>query len=209
MQIDVIFIIAIVVMSVVIHEVSHGYAAYFLGDRTAERMGRLTLNPIRHIDIVGTIVVPLVMYFFAGFVFGWAKPVPYNPNNFHGDRRKGTAIVAVAGAASNLLIALIFSLLLRSGVMFGVGGAFFEIATIVIILNILLAVFNLLPIPPLDGSKVLFSLLPHKFRHVQYFIERHWLILIGLVVIFGGAIVFPLVGIIYSVFTGLPFPFLI
>src|SRR3989344_1310585 len=112
MQIDFLFQIAILIMSVVIHEVSHGYAASMLGDETARYQGRLTLNPIKHIDPVGSVVVPAISYFLGGFIFGWAKPVPYNPYNLK-PGRWSEAIVAIAGPLSNLSLALIFGALLR------------------------------------------------------------------------------------------------
>src|SRR3972149_7586905 len=115
MQVECIFQIAILIISVVIHEVSHGYAASFLGDQTAKYQGRLTLNPLKHLDFVGSFLVPSMAYFLGGFIFGWAKPVPYNPYNLK-PGRWSEAVVAVAGPGSNLVLALIFGLLVRIGV---------------------------------------------------------------------------------------------
>ena len=109
---DFVFIIAILIMSVVIHEVSHGYAALALGDSTAKYQGRLTLNPLAHLDPVGSFLVPLIGYFFGGFIIGWARPVPFNPYNLR-DQKWGEAIVAIAGPISNILLAVIFGLFIR------------------------------------------------------------------------------------------------
>jgi len=155
----IIFFLLVLIFSIIIHEVSHGYAAEMLGDPTARLQGRLTLNPIPHIDIVGSILVPAILVFAnAGFLFGWAKPVPYNPYNLR-NQKWGEAIVAAAGPGVNILLAIVFGLVVR----FGVGElslAFIQLASMVVLVNIMLAVFNLLPIPPLDGSKVLRSALP-------------------------------------------------
>ena len=105
MEIDLIFGVAILIMSVVIHEVSHGYAALFLGDHTAEYEGRLTLNPLKHLDMVGSIIVPAISYLLGGVIFGWAKPVPYNPFNLR-NQRWGDAIVSIAGPVANIFLAL-------------------------------------------------------------------------------------------------------
>lgn len=155
-------VIPAALLCIVVHEVSHGYAAYLLGDRTAKSMGRLTLNPLPHIDPIGLICMML-------FGFGWAKPVPVNPYHFN-KRKLGMAIVAFAGPLSNILFAVISLLLLRLNFyisanlnanypVFEVLASFF---TTLAILNVGLAVFNLIPVPPLDGSKVVFSLLPHR-----------------------------------------------
>ncbi|MDD5489944.1 MAG: site-2 protease family protein [Candidatus Moranbacteria bacterium] len=158
-------IIALVfIFSVIIHEVSHGLAALRLGDPTAKYMGRLTLNPVKHIDPIGSVLVPLITYFAGGFIFGWAKPVPYNPYNLR-DQKYGPALVGVAGPVSNILIALVFGFFLRvllvtgqvSAVSQSAIGSVFSFA---IMINVLLAFFNLIPIPPLDGSKLLFTFLP-------------------------------------------------
>jgi Zn-dependent protease len=156
-----IFVIVILIFSIVIHEVSHGYAANWLGDPTARLQGRLTLNPISHIDPLGSIIIPgLLVLTNAGLLFGWAKPVPYNPYNLR-NQKWGEAIVAGAGPAVNILIALFFGLSIRfGGDMLSQG--FLELASFVVYINILLAFFNMIPIPPLDGSKVLKSLLPYK-----------------------------------------------
>ena len=149
-----IFIIAILLMSIVIHEVSHGYAALWLGDPTAKLQGRLTLNPLKHLDMVGSIIVPFLAFFLAGFVIGWAKPVPYNPYNFQKMHKYGDAIVAAAGPAVNIFLALIFSILIRISDPSIFTASFMDISAFVVIINIILAFFNLIPIPPLDGSKI-------------------------------------------------------
>jgi len=164
MDIFFIFIIVILILSVVIHEVSHGYAAQMLGDPTARLAGRLTLNPVKHIDPLGTIIIPAILVLTgANFLIGWAKPVPYNPYNLR-NAKWGEAIVAGAGPATNLLIALIVGLAIR---FFGVGmpPEALELSAYIVFINILLAIFNLLPIPPLDGSKVLKAILPYNLAY--------------------------------------------
>jgi Zn-dependent protease len=151
-------------MSIVIHEVSHGFVAFIQGDSTAERAGRLTLNPIKHLDLVGSIIVPLVTYFLAGIPFGWAKPVPFNPYNLH-NQRWGETIVAAAGPAANFLIAIVFAAIIHIASPLGLPSTFINICALVVLANIGLGLFNLVPIPPLDGSKILFGLLP--FRYVS------------------------------------------
>ncbi len=153
------FSLAILIMSIVVHEVSHGLAALWQGDRTAEYEGRLTLNPIKHIDPVGSILVPLFCALLPGsLMFGWAKPVPYNPYNLK-NGRTSEFLVAFAGPLSNILIAGICALVLRS---FGttLPDATIVILATTILINLVLALFNLVPLPPLDGSKVLANLLP-------------------------------------------------
>ena len=128
---NVIFYIAILVMSVVIHEISHGFMAEYFGDKTARNAGRLTLNPLKHLDLFGSIIVPALLYFSSGFVFGWAKPVPYNPNNLR-DRKKGEIAVAAAGILANISIAIIFGIVLRASANFSVPAGFhFIISSIV------------------------------------------------------------------------------
>jgi len=135
------FSIVILIMSVVIHEVSHGYIAYMLGDITAKASGRLTLNPAKHLDPVGSFIVPVIAFMTAGFIFGWAKPVPYNPYNLT-NKKWGEAMVAFAGPASNLLIALIFGMLIRFSGEIGIAGtAFVDIFATVALINLILAVF--------------------------------------------------------------------
>ncbi len=200
-EVDFIFAIAVLIMSVVVHEVSHGVVANMLGDPTARLAGRLTLNPVSHLDPIGSFLVPMVLHFAGAPVFGWAKPVPYNPHNLSG--KYGDAKVAAAGPLSNLLIAIIFGLLLRlvGGTEFG-NGPVMEILQLIVYINIILAIFNLIPIPPLDGSKVLFSVLPYRLRGVQETMERYWLLLIALLVFFLWEILVPIVAVLYKVITG-------
>jgi len=154
-----IFLVAIVIMSAVVHEVMHGVAANKLGDPTARLMGRLTLNPIPHIDLFGSIILPVLLALSPSPVlFGWAKPVPYNPYNLR-PGRFSEAIVASAGPLSNLAIALVGGLATRSGIL-SPGAS--EIVFLIVLVNVMLFVFNLIPIPPLDGSKVIGSLLPRS-----------------------------------------------
>ena len=181
MQPDFIFIIAILLMSVVIHEVSHGYVADMLGDPTARLAGRLTLNPLKHLDPLGSIIIPaLLVLSNAGFLIGWAKPVPYNPYNLS-NQKWGEALVAGAGPLVNIFIAIIFGILIRFGIAFEfLTPSFVEIASYVVFINILLALFNMIPIPPLDGSKVLASILPYelayKYNRLQEFMLRYGMI---------------------------------
>lgn len=201
MGFEFIFAIAILIMSVVIHEVSHGYAARALGDPTAALQGRLTLNPIKHLDMVGSFIVPVIGFFAGGFIFGWAKPVPYNPYNLR-NQRWGEALVAGAGPAVNILIAVIFGLIIR----FGLGSlpaSFIDIAGLAVLINLILAFFNLIPIPPLDGSKILFALLPPSMHSVRLQLEQYgfFLVLIFVFVLWGS--IAPFVFNIFSLLTGL------
>ncbi len=157
----IIFYIIVLILSIILHEVSHGFAAEWLGDPTARLSGRLTLNPLPHIDPLGSIIIPgLLVFTHAPFLFGWAKPVPYNPYNLR-NQKWGEAIVAAAGPGVNILLALGFGFLIRFGGD-ALSPAFVSLASIIVIVNIMLAIFNLLPLPPLDGSKVLRSLLPYR-----------------------------------------------
>jgi Zn-dependent protease len=174
-----IFNVIILIMSVVIHEVSHGYAALYFGDRTALMAGRLTLNPIKHIDPVGSIIVPVLLVIVqAPFPFGWARPVPYNERNLT-NLRYGTIVVAAAGVVSNFLLAISFGLIIKIAALSGLASpSFYYISSIIVLVNISLGIFNLIPVPPLDGSRILFALLPVKMRHVQIFLERYALALV-------------------------------
>lgn len=195
-----IFQIAILIMSIVIHEVAHGYAARYYGDLTAEYEGRLTLNPVKHIDPVGSVFVPLLSYLFGGFVFGWAKPVPYNPYNLKPGRWP-EAFVALAGPLSNIGLAVVFGLSLR--LMDNPSLSFVTITAGIVYINVLLAVFNLMPVPPLDGSKLLFALFPEKIYKLRGFFERYGLILVLFFIFFVWQLVAPLVSIFFTFLTGL------
>lgn len=201
-EVDIIFNVAILILSVVIHEVSHGFVANILGDGTARHAGRLTLNPIKHLDPVGSVLVPLLTASTGGFVFGWAKPVPYNPYNLK-DQKWGEAKVAAAGPLANLLIAIVFGVILRFGVgPVGLSPATLDMLYRIVNINILLAVFNLVPIPPLDGSKVLFSILPYHLRRIQDFMEQYWLIFIVIFIFFIGGILSPIVEYLFHLIVG-------
>lgn len=215
MQPDFIFIITILIFSVVIHEVSHGFVANALGDPTARLAGRLTLNPIKHLDMMGSIIIPaLLIITNSGFIFGWAKPVPYNPYNLRRGGKWAEAIVAGAGPAVNLTIALIFGLFIRLGIIYGFAtSSFIQIASIIVFVNILLGIFNLIPIPPLDGSKVFTDLLPYRvaesYRRFQDVMMQY-----GFVAMFGfiflfifvlGPVFSRLVSFIFLLITGVHF----
>jgi len=203
--IDFIFAIAVLVMSVVAHEVSHGYAANLLGDSTARMAGRLTLNPAKHLDPIGSFVVPVFTFMLGGFIFGWAKPVPYNPYNLS-NQRWGPAIVGAAGPASNLVIAIVFGILIRfSGVIGIMSPEFISIASMVVLINIVLAMFNMIPIPPLDGSKVLFAVLPYHMRYVQDFLEKYWVFLVFALIFFFWRFVSPVILVLFKIITGIGF----
>lgn len=166
----IIFYVAILIMSAVIHEVSHGVAAFLQGDPTAKNEGRLTLNPISHLDLFGSIFLPLIFVITnSPIFFAYAKPVPYNPYNLR-NQRWGSAIVGLAGPFANIAIAVLFSLVLR---FFNANEAFQTIVFAIVQINVWLALFNLIPIPPLDGSKLLFSLLPARFINFEQMLEQY------------------------------------
>jgi Zn-dependent protease len=156
--------IIVLIISIVLHEVAHGYAANALGDPTARLAGRLNVNPISHIDPMGSVIIPAMLYLSqAGFMFGWAKPVPYNPYNLR-NQRWGEALVAAAGPATNFLLAGIFAVILRMAEPLGLSSAFVELGVYIVFINVLLGCFNLIPFPPLDGSKVIEPFLPTSLR---------------------------------------------
>ncbi len=196
-----IFQIIILILSVVAHEVSHGFAALYYGDRTALNAGRLTMNPIKHIDPVGTLLIPFVLVLLKSPIgFGWAKPVPYNPYNFTNFVR-GTRVVAIAGVFTNFLLAIIFGLVLRFfGTTFSVGAQ--SILILIVLVNLSLGVFNLFPIPPLDGSKILFSFLPQRYAQYQDFLERNgFFIIFGLLIVLNALHVDPITELVMFFFT--------
>jgi Zn-dependent protease len=168
-----IFIIAALILSIVLHEMAHGYAANALGDPTARLAGRLSGNPLVHLDLLGSIIIPGILFLTqAGMLFGWAKPVPYNPYNLR-NQKWGEAMVAAAGPAINLFLAVVFAALIRFSDVLELSAAFLDLASYIVYINILLACFNLIPLPPLDGSKILKALLPFQAaRSYQQFVEK-------------------------------------
>lgn len=204
MLIGTLIIIALLIMSIVVHEVSHGVVADALGDPTARLQGRLTLNPVSHIDPVGSIFVPLIMLLLPGnFIFGWARPVPYNPYNLR-NQRWGEAIVAAAGPIVNIIIAILAGMLIR----FGIGtlpGSLIEVASFVVLMNLILAIFNLIPIPPLDGSKILFAILPQTMQRLRIELERFSFVLVLIFVFFFWSAISPILLYFFKLITGVSF----
>ncbi len=181
-----IFQIVAFVFSVVFHEVSHGLMAQSLGDDTAKNSGRITINPIPHIDIFGSIILPLITS-FAGFIVGYAKPMPYNPSNLK-DQKYGPTKVALAGPVTNLMLALCFGLVLRFSS--SISSVFtVDLLGYIVWINITLAIFNLCPIPPLDGHWPFITLLPRRFDKVKMFALRYSLFLMVMFIF----LIFPVV----------------
>jgi Zn-dependent protease len=204
------------IFAIVLHEVAHGWVANKLGDHTARDMGRLTLNPISHIDLFGTIIMPVMLFVMTDgrFVFGYAKPVPINPYNFR-DQKKGMALSSVAGPAVNLAMALSFTVILRlvlpllnSGLPRPVWEWLGVPLTIMIsygvIVNVVLAVLNLIPIPPLDGSRIAYWLLPDKQAAIYYRLEPYGMFIVLGLFALGvlGKIMGPVVGFILMLLLG-------
>ncbi|AKL95328.1 Zn-dependent protease [Clostridium aceticum] len=163
-----------ILVALTVHEFSHAYSAYLLGDDTAKQYGRLTLNPLSHIDLMGFIMLVI-------FRFGWAKPVPINPNNFS-SRKLGYFLVSIAGPLSNILLAILSTLCFALALRLQLGEFVYTMLYSSIFINLVLAIFNLFPIPPLDGSKILLSVLPSSFEKTYYKLQKYTYILLFLLV---------------------------
>ena len=194
----------VLILSVVLHEVSHGWVADKLGDPTARRAGRLTLNPVPHIDPIGSIFVPgILLLLNSGFLIGWAKPVPYNPLNLK-NPNIGGALIAAAGPLTNLAIAGVASIVARilySNFPDGSMDGAIAIIGFIAFINVILAIFNLLPIPPLDGSKVLFAFLPLRHETKMIIEQNGFLILLAFLLLFRG-VVADVIGAVMPLFLG-------
>lgn len=203
-------VVVLVILSIIFHEVAHGYVADWLGDPTARYAGRLTLNPIPHVDMVGSIIVPgLALLSGSPFLLGWAKPVPVNPYNLKWGKW-GEALTAFAGPGINILIAVVAGLLVRVGVL-PASEAVISMVLILIMANISLAILNLLPIPPLDGSKIVAAILPpglymqyRELENLTYALGPFGLILVLIIIVqFISAPMSVLTGSIFRLLTGL------
>ncbi|MCU7877047.1 MAG: site-2 protease family protein [Candidatus Thiodiazotropha sp. (ex Lucinoma borealis)] len=188
------------IFAITVHEAAHGWMAKLLGDKTAEMLGRVTFNPIKHIDLVGTIMVPLGVYLMTGFIFGWAKPVPVNWNNLHQPKRD-MGLVALAGPGANLIMALIWAILVYVGAMsleqfYWFGKPLMYMGVFGVFINSVLMVLNMMPVPPLDGGRVVYSLLPAKQAQVYSRLEAYGLIIVVILLVTGivNVILWPLVG---------------
>lgn len=204
-MIDLFFFFFVIIPSAIIHEFAHAWAAFILGDRTAKDFGRLTLNPLAHIDLFGTILMPVFLFLISGgkFLFAYAKPVPFNPYNLR-SQKYGPGLVGAAGPLANLIVALIFGLMVR----FLPAGNFSLFLSIIVYANILLAVLNLIPVPPLDGSRIFFALLPTPLKRYEFLIERYSFLIIFLIIFIIYPLIFPVVLAIFKLIAGRPFIFL-
>ncbi|MFZ2189270.1 MAG: site-2 protease family protein [Candidatus Magasanikiibacteriota bacterium] len=198
------FFFVIIIPSAIIHEYAHGWMADQLGDPTARYAGRLSLDPRVHIDKWGTLLMPLLLFLITGgkFLFAYAKPVPYNPYNLK-NQKWGPALVAIAGPASNLALALVFGLLVRfmpltSQFMANLVG----LISVIVYANVLLAVFNLVPIPPLDGSKILYAVLPDSQYKIKMMLEQYGFVILLAFIFFGFRFIQPIIQFIYLLITG-------
>lgn len=199
------FFLIVLIPSAIIHEYMHGWTADRLGDPTARYAGRLTLDPRAHVDPIGTLALPLIMLIASAgsFMFAYAKPVPYNPYNLK-NQKWGSVMVAFAGPISNFILALIFGLF----VQLSPAGPLTELLAVVVYANVLLAVFNLVPIPPLDGSKLLYAILPDSLAHIKQTLERYgWVLLLVFIFMFS-SVLFPIMQYFYTLFLTTLAPFM-
>lgn len=199
-----IFYFLILIASIIVHEVAHGLIAEREGDPTARLLGRITLNPLKHIDWLGSVILPLVLILSnAGFVVGWAKPVPYDANNLR-EGRASEAKVAIAGIVVNLSIAIIFGIVIRGMIATGyTSAAVINIASIIVLINVVLALFNSIPLAPLDGFRFLSCVLPWRAQPAMRLLEQYSLPLLILFILFGWKLVVPLAFTLYSLITGI------
>jgi Zn-dependent protease len=196
-----IFTFVVLLFSIALHEVAHGWVAYRLGDPTAKYEGRLTLNPLKHLDPIGSFLFPAFLFLITGGrgpIFGWAKPVPINPYNFR-DQKMGKLKVAIAGPLSNLGLALIAGLLMK--LFLGVNVVY-QVLAVIVIINLALAIFNLFPVPPLDGSHILLGLSGKHSLVIESFFQRYGLVLLILFILFGMDLVSFLIGFLFNLLVG-------
>jgi len=202
------FFFIIIIPSAIVHEYAHGWMADQLGDPTARLAGRLTLNPLAHIDMFGTILMPLFLFFSTSgsFLFAYAKPVPYNPMNLK-NQNWDPVKVALAGPGSNILIAFLFGLVIRFSAIIGLSSHVVDLASIIVYANVLLAVFNMVPIPPLDGSKLLYAVLPNTpdWQKFKYTLERYGFFVLLVFIFFAFQIIAPIISYLFKLFTGFQF----
>ena len=192
-----------VLFAITMHEVAHGWVASKLGDHTAKMMGRITLNPVKHIDPVGTILIPALTVFTFGFVFGWAKPVPINFNALNSPK-KDMILVALAGPFANILMSIGWLLVIIIATMINSKGLLL-MAGAGIFVNLLLAIFNLLPVPPLDGGRVISALLPSDLSYKYDKLESYGLFILVALIFFGvfQTVILPITQFILNIFSSL------
>lgn len=196
-----IFSIIVLIISAIMHEMAHGYAADFLGDPTPRNQGRLSLNPLRHLDPIGSFLLPFFTYNIGGVIFGWARPVEFNPYNLRNPKRD-EMIIAAAGPITNLLIAIVFGIIVRYSGNIGISIEMMNLVALVVVINLSLMVFNLIPIPPLDGSKIVLNLLSERFHGVKEWFVRNSLIVFVIFIFLGVRLITPIVEFLFKVITG-------
>ena len=194
------FYFVVIIPSAIIHEYAHGWMANKLGDSTAKYKGRLTLDPRAHIDPLGTLLMPLFLFLVSGgsFLFAYAKPVPINPYNLD-DQRWGPMWVALAGPMSNFILAAVFGLAVQ---ILPATMPIVQFLVVIVYANVLLGVFNMVPIPPLDGSKVLFALLPDSYYDLKQKLEQYKFIILIAFLVFGFRLIVPVIRFLTRMFTG-------
>lgn len=200
----IIFYVLVLIFSVIVHEVAHGFVALHFGDQTAKNAGRLTLNPLRHLDPFGSVLLPILLAVSHLPVFGWAKPVPYDPRNLR-HPKKESGLIALAGPLTNLFVAAVFAMLVRiAGATTALAGypQLLLLLDVVVWVNLALTFFNLIPIPPLDGSGVLFSLLPPSAREIERFMQRYGMYVLLVIIFFGIDFLSPVIGWAHQLLVG-------
>lgn len=199
-----VFVVIVLIFSVIIHEISHGFVALLFGDTTAKDAGRLTLNPMKHLDPFGSILLPILLAVLHAPVIGWARPVPYDPRRLK-DPKRESGYIAASGPITNLFLAAIFAGIIRVIFYFmpaAISSPLTGLFDLVVIVNIALAIFNLIPLPPLDGSGILFSILPSSFIGLEFFLRRYGFWVLIFLIFSGLNFITPLISQLHDLFLG-------